>query len=375
MLEPDQILPFVRSKQYRFVKYLGRGGLGTTVLLLDDAIGMHLACKKYMPAYEEHVDQYYDNFIREMSLMFGVYHPNVVRIFNCFPYPKDKSGFILMEYINGSCIDEYIQAKPSSIEDIFLQVINAFEYLERVGVLHRDIRTSNILVTVDGVVKIIDFGFGKRIDFGTGVQKSISLAWPYSTPAEFLEKRYDFSTEIYFVGKMFETIISENGLNEFAYARILSKMTERLPKNRYCSFRDVLTAISEESIPEINFTNAELEAYHQMADFLSTSIRSIRSDSKYIRDPEVIIQKLEELYRCSLLESWVQDSSGIVWCFLTGSYIPGETDGMSVEDLRAFIKLFKTQDAENRGTILSNLWLRLGKIPRFPIPDDDDIPF
>lgn len=68
-----------------------------------------------------------------------------------------------MEYIEGCNIDEYIKANPKAINDIFVQTISGFKYLEDNGIMHRDIRPGNILVSTDGIPKIIDFGFGKTL--------------------------------------------------------------------------------------------------------------------------------------------------------------------------------------------------------------------
>ena len=73
--------------------------------------------------------------------------------------------------------------------------------------LHRDIRAGNLLVDNDGQLKIIDLGFGKQVNTSLDFDKSITLNWWCATPDEFRFKRYDFGTEVYFVGKLFEQLI------------------------------------------------------------------------------------------------------------------------------------------------------------------------
>src|SRR5262245_37146304 len=80
------------------------------------------------------------------------------------------------------------------------------KYVQRAGILHRDIRMQNFMVRKDGRLKIIDLGFGKRAETSADFDKSISLNWWCQTPDEFQESRYDFTTEVYFVGKLFERL-------------------------------------------------------------------------------------------------------------------------------------------------------------------------
>ncbi len=79
---PDDIVKFVRSRDYRLIRELGRGGCGRTVLLHDDQIDEHFVCKKYDPSDVGLKEDLFEGFMTEIKLMHGVYHPNVVRIFS-----------------------------------------------------------------------------------------------------------------------------------------------------------------------------------------------------------------------------------------------------------------------------------------------------
>lgn len=70
------------------------------------------------------------------------------------------------------------------------------------------------MVRSDGILKIIDLGFGKSIDNSQGFDKSITLNWWCDTPEEFRESKYDYQTEVYFVGKLFEGIIQEHEISD-----------------------------------------------------------------------------------------------------------------------------------------------------------------
>ena len=113
-----------------------------------------------------------------------------------------------MEYIDGVDIEQYLTVNPNKINDLFIQTINGFKYLEERNILHRDIRPSNILISNDGIVKIIDFGFGKDVQKSVDYEKSITLNWTYSLPNDLV---INSISSLYFVvgSTLGQTLINE----------------------------------------------------------------------------------------------------------------------------------------------------------------------
>lgn len=247
----NEIISFLRRKDYSFIKDLGEGATGKTVLLHDDQIDEYFVCKKFKPCFEERRQELFNNFIREIKLLHKISHKNIVRIFNYYLYPDQSSGYILMEYVEGVDIHEYLQNHPEKINDIFFQVVSGFAYLEENSILHRDIRPPNILVSNHGRVKIIDLGFGKQIQANSDYNKSISLQGWCRPPSEFAQGRYDYRTEIYFVGKMFEEIVRK----DFQYDETLKKMCNFLFEMRQDSFKRVKMEIQVTKFSQVEFSN------------------------------------------------------------------------------------------------------------------------
>jgi serine/threonine-protein kinase len=221
-LKERPLVSFLRKRDYRVLKELGQGACGKTVLLHDDLIDEYFVCKKYQPYSEAHRAELFQNFKREVKLLHQLHHTNVVRVFNYHLYPELFTGFILMEFVDGCDVDKFLERHPEKIDDCFVQTVSGFAYLESCGVLHRDIRAGNLMVTDDGIVKIIDLGFGKKIVAPDDFKKSISLNWHCSPPEEVLKSMYDFRTEIYFVGRLFEKLIADNCITDFKYDSLLS---------------------------------------------------------------------------------------------------------------------------------------------------------
>ncbi|MEY8742069.1 protein kinase family protein [Bacillales bacterium AN1005] len=173
-------------------------------------------------------------------------HPNIVRVYNYYLYPEVKLGYLQMEYIDGVTIADY---KPSLYGkkwvEIFAETIDAFKYLEINNILHRDIRPANIMIDKDENVKVIDFSFGKKLSNQDKEGRSVFLNWPVTQlPNEMLlEGIYNHQSEIYFVGKLFSSILKEN-IADFKFKHIIDKMVKVNPHERYSSFHEISVDIS-----------------------------------------------------------------------------------------------------------------------------------
>ena len=368
-----KVIEFIRKKDFRFIKNIGQGGTGKTVLLKDEIIDESFVCKKYSPYYENQKDLFFRNFIDEIKILHKIYHKNIVRVFNYYLYPELKTGYILMEFVKGQNLKEFIKNNPHLLNDLFVQAIHGFNYLEQNNILHRDIRPENILVSEEGVVKIIDFGFGKRIKFEDDFDKSITLNWRFPPPNDFQNKIYDFKTEIYFVGKLFEEIIKENLIDNFTFSTILKEMTVADYNERISSFSLIeRNILSDESIG-IEFTDEDKEIYQRFASGLTSIFSKIEKDAEYVTDIDKIVSGLEEVYRNSILEDYIQNPNSISSCFVSGAYY-FKRPNIDIFILRDFIKFIKSVSIDKKRIILNNLWQRLDTIKRYR-NESDDLPF
>lgn len=282
-----------------------------------------------------------------------------------------------MEYVDGKDIEDFTAEFPDKLNDLFTQAIDGFSYLERSGVLHRDIRVGNLLVSNEGVLKIIDLGFGKQVNTSLDFDKSITLNWWCATPDEFRSKRYDFTTEVYFVGKLFEELIHASSVSQFKYTDALRRMCEPDPDRRIKSFAEIDRAIRSEPITETDFSDEEIEAYRSFANALMSITSKIAQGAKYLTDLTKIQSKLEEIYRSSMLEWKIPDSHRIIGCFVEGGYYYKTKQMVATETVRDFVRLLKSCGAEQARVIIANLDTRLDTIKRYDSEEiqDEDIPF
>lgn len=374
-LAPGSVIPFLRRRDYVLVRALGQGACGETVLLRDDVIEGHFVCKKYSPIAESLREELFKNFLREIKLLHEVHHQNVVRVFNYYVYPEKLTGYILMEYVRGSDIEDHLRAKPETVNEVFIQAIDGFAYLESSQILHRDIRPQNLLVSDEGILKIIDLGFGKRVEVTTDFDKSISLNWWCEPPAEFATGTYDHSTEVYFVAKLFEKLITEICIEQFKHSALLEHMCRREPEERIASFLDVKNQLSLRRSEDIEFEEHEQAAYRYFAEAVSSHVTKIEEGAKYITDLDRIRSQLEAVHRNCMLEPELPDCAPLLRTLLSGQYYYRKS-GFDTWVLTNFLRFLRSASLEKQRIALANLQTRLDAIKRYTEPSpDDDIPF
>lgn len=374
-MQDNKIIEFLRKKDFKFIQELSNGSFGKTILLEDEYINHQFVCKKYEPLQGIAKEDYYDNFVNEIKLLHLLYHDNIVRIFNYYLYPELHLGYIMMEFIDGMDIYSYIEQYPENINNIFEQTIKGFIYLENNDILHRDIRPVNILVDNDNNVKIIDFGFGKKINFLKDNAKSITINWwGDERPSEFSQEIYDIKTEIYFIGKLFEEILNKV-TTSFKYKSILKKMITINYENRIYSFKTIQKEISDNTNSINIFNDEEKHIYQQFANILFQNLSSKEANSHIIMDRDNIIKNLELLQKKTMLEDYIRPKH-ILKIFISGNYkYLTQSQGFSSNFLIDFFNFFKNITKEKQNIVLYNLETRFDDITTYYDYTDDDIPF
>ncbi|WP_084151476.1 protein kinase family protein [Paracidovorax oryzae] len=369
---------FQHGRSFFLERELGRGACGLTVLLHDEAIDEYFVCKKYSPAQDAWREQFFAGFLREIKLMHAVHHVNVVRVFNYIIYPESFNGFIFMEYIDGLDIDNYLKAHPEDINSLFIQVVEGFDHLENKRILHRDIRTSNILVSGGGIVKIIDFGFGKQALNSTDFDKSISLNWWCALPPEFAQRIYDHATEIYFVGKLFEWLIEKHEIVQFRHEVVLRRMVEPNREKRFKSF-----AVARQELigqpRSTQFSQDDIECYRWFSRMLAERTAKVGTKATCFNIEEIHL-KLEEAYKSIMLEPEAPSSSIVIECCIDGLYSYYSQETFPVQCVQEFIELLRKCSKEQKNIIEANLRARIDALPKIKesqssFDDMDDIPF
>lgn len=369
------IVTFDTKKSFTFIRSLGAGGTGDTHLFRDETTDILFAIKKYVPKDRRKIDSLYSRFVDEIKILLNISHPNIVRIYNYYLYPEAKTGFLQMEYIDGICVDQYNPMPwEKGWEDIFRETINAFEYLEDHHILHRDIRPANIMIDNNGNVKIIDFGFGKRIEDISAEKNSVLLNWPATVlPDEVIQNQeYDERTEIYFVGTLFRHLLKDD-IDGFRFAHIIDRMVKTTPVQRYGSFREIAYDISVGVMSAIDFSLQQKTIYRTFADALSAHIYSLKSKQIVRNDIDQIISDLGAVIRTSALEIYIQDNRDLINCFIANGYTLIDKKDILVKTVADFYSLSMELNAPKKKILFDNIFNRISSIR--VEPEDNELPF
>src|SRR5215510_7784467 len=147
--------------KYKILSPLGSGGFGTVYLAEETWIDRKVAIK--VP-HRQNVD--FGDLLHEPRLLASLNHPNIVSILTA--EKQDNIFFIVMEYVPGDTLEAII-ARDGAIElkralDFTCQICNALDHAHQQGVIHRDLRPGNVLVTDGGKLKVADFGTSRFIE-------------------------------------------------------------------------------------------------------------------------------------------------------------------------------------------------------------------
>jgi eukaryotic-like serine/threonine-protein kinase len=181
--------------KYKIIAPLGSGGFGTVYLAQDTWIDKKVAIK--VP-HRQGLD--FGELLREPRLLASVSHPNIVAITTA--EKQDNVFFIVMEYVPGETLENLIAARGvldlNRALDYTCQICNAVDHAHRQGVIHRDLRPANVLVTEQDMLKVADFGTSRFLEIAAHGTTVIGSP-PYMAPEQFHGKAV-FASDLYSLG-------------------------------------------------------------------------------------------------------------------------------------------------------------------------------
>lgn len=212
--------PIVGST-YRILSLLGKGGMGNVYLAEHLIIGKHYALKMLAP--EQVTEENWNRFQIEGKAIARLDHPNIVKVYNM---GVDKTGvpFYVMDLLPGDSLQELLKSGKTpdfdSLLSIFLQIASALDYSHSRGVIHRDVKPSNIMLVPRGQAtgskyggvyeaRLVDFGIAKMVDFSDADKQRLTATGQvfgtpfYMSPEQCLGNSLDARSDIYSFGCAF----------------------------------------------------------------------------------------------------------------------------------------------------------------------------
>ncbi len=247
---------------YRIVEKVASGGMGDVyrAVRADREYEKQVAIKLVRSGLD--MEFILDRFRTERQLLAGLDHPNIARLLDAGT-TDDGVPYYVMEFIEGKPIDEYCDAQRFSIVDrlrLFCAVCSAVHYAHQRLVVHRDIKPANILVTGDGVPKLLDFGIAKllqpdsQLDEGARTVTMLRMMTPeYASPEQVRGEPITTATDVYSLGMVLYQLLSGQPayrLTSHSPHEIWQAICETDPEKPSAAFRRLPEALRVEEKPE-----------------------------------------------------------------------------------------------------------------------------
>ena len=188
------------AERYEIVSKIGTGGMADVYKAMDHKLNRFVAVKVLKPEFREDAT-FVKKFRSEAQAAAGLTHPNIVNVFDV----GDDEGvyYIVMELIEGITLKEYISKKGKlSVKEatsIAIQVSMGLEAAHSHGIVHRDVKPQNIIISTDGKVKVTDFGIARAASSNT-ISSNVMGSVHYSSPEQVRGGYSDEKSDIYSLG-------------------------------------------------------------------------------------------------------------------------------------------------------------------------------
>lgn len=256
------------AHRYEIIGKIGAGGMSDVYKAKDTTLGRYVAIKVLKSEFSEDVN-FVTKFRTEASSAAGLEHPNIVNIYDVGS--ENEFHYIVMEYVEGITLKTYIEKKGQlsfkEAVSIAIQVGRGIEAAHNKGIIHRDIKPQNIIISTEGKVKVTDFGIAKAATSNT-INSDVMGSVHYTSPEQARNGYVDGKSDIYSLGiVMYEMVTGRvpfNGDTTVAVAiqhlqeemespktyapdlpismeKIILKCTQKNPDRRYESITALLS--------------------------------------------------------------------------------------------------------------------------------------
>jgi predicted Ser/Thr protein kinase len=195
--------------KYRIVGPLGRGGMGTVYKAIDETLDREVAIKVLNPELAD--TDIMKRFRTEATTLAKLNHPEIATIYELFR--SDTDLLMVMEFVRGESLDKLSERsgalQPNRAAALIDRVLSALEHAHRAGIVHRDMKPANVMVTEHGGVKIMDFGIARVRGAEHLTNDGFMMGTPaYMPPEQVLGHEVDGRADLYSVGVMFYRLLT-----------------------------------------------------------------------------------------------------------------------------------------------------------------------
>lgn len=228
--------------KYQIERVLGEGAMGLVYKAHDPKIGRTVAIKTiHKHLLEDKIGEELRNrFAHEVRAVGKLTHPNIVAIYETDEYYESENAgtpipYFVMEFVSGKELDFFMKDDTrfplEKVLDILRQMLSAFDYTHKLGIVHRDIKPANVFLTDEGEVKIADFGIA-RIENSNLTQAGSVLGTPnYMSPEQCTGQSMDHRSDLFSIGIVFyELLTGEKPFNGNSMHAVMHKIVSSEPE-------------------------------------------------------------------------------------------------------------------------------------------------
>jgi eukaryotic-like serine/threonine-protein kinase len=233
---------------YRILEQIGAGGMGVVYRAHDQRLDRDVALKVLSPELAGD-KEFLARFRREALTLSKLNHPNIATV-----HDFDTEGgisFLVMEFVQGTSLIDKVRSGPLPEKELLLlgvQLLDGLRAAHAEGIIHRDLKPGNLRETLDGRVKILDFGLARTLESDLDVTQSLATTGvvgtlPYMAPEQLRGECVDARTDIYSIGVvLFELATSSRPFPETFGPRLIDSILHRIPP----TVRELNSQISQE---------------------------------------------------------------------------------------------------------------------------------
>lgn len=221
------------ADNYRIIARIGEGGMGVVYKAEDTRLNRTVALK-FVKDWHSQSTSLRSRLVQEARAAASLMHPNIAAVFELGQ--TDEAEFIVMEYIDGVTLKEEIRKRPLSIAEvlaIFEQICDGLSNAHDKGIVHRDIKSANIMLTKDHRVKITDFGLAHLPQGEELTQAGMALGTlPYMAPEQMAGQSSNCLTDIWSVGVvLYEMLTGKLPFEGSGWVAMINAVNNDRPKS------------------------------------------------------------------------------------------------------------------------------------------------
>ncbi len=279
-----QTPPPERIGPYRIGELLGRGGMGRVFAAerIDGMFEHSVAIKLMNRTLLSNLLQ--EQFARERQILARLHHRNIAQLFDG-GITEDGYSYFVMELVRGRPITTYAKEQQLTLAEtlrLFMQICAALQYAHSRLVVHADIKPTNILVTEDGSVKLLDFGVAHIANASEQRSAPVGLTEAYASPARQRGEPPTTADDVYSLGVLLEELIDRTSVVPRDIRSIYRKAREQEAESRYASVealrRDIHRWLDRRPVTAhaggFGYATAKLFARHRLA-FTTTLVGAV----------------------------------------------------------------------------------------------------